>query len=125
VARAAPTSSCPERVEPALAPIGIQAAEVLIGDVLDAVSVQRALDGCDAVIHAAVLYSMDPRAGVAPWQQIGVQPKSFWQRQRGHDSIPGCTCPATWPCSRATMCSVRTVRSVWVGHLTHTQYGGQ
>jgi nucleoside-diphosphate-sugar epimerase len=53
----------PERVGPALAPFGIQAADVVPGDVLDAGSVQAAVDGCDAVIHAAALYSMDPREG--------------------------------------------------------------
>jgi nucleoside-diphosphate-sugar epimerase len=53
----------PERVDPALAPFGIQAADVETGDVLDAGSVQRAVDGCGAVIHAAALYSMDPREG--------------------------------------------------------------
>jgi len=53
----------PERVGPALAPFGIRAADVVPGDVLDAASVQRAVDGCDAVIHAAALYSIDPREG--------------------------------------------------------------
>jgi nucleoside-diphosphate-sugar epimerase len=53
----------PERVDPALAPFGIRAPDVLTGDVLDAASMQRAVEGCDAVIHAAALYSMDPRDG--------------------------------------------------------------
>jgi nucleoside-diphosphate-sugar epimerase len=53
----------PERVGPALAPFGLHAVDVVTGDVLDAGSVQGAADGCDAVIHAAALYSMDPREG--------------------------------------------------------------
>jgi dihydroflavonol-4-reductase len=53
----------PERVDPALAPLGLQVAEVVTGDVLDAGSVKGAADGCDAVIHAAALYSVDPRMG--------------------------------------------------------------
>jgi dihydroflavonol-4-reductase len=53
----------PERVDHALAPFGLQAEDVVTGDVLDADSVQRAVDGCDAVIHAAALYSVDPREG--------------------------------------------------------------
>jgi dihydroflavonol-4-reductase len=51
----------PERVGPALAPFGIQVAEVVAGDVLDASSVEAALKGCDAIINAAALYSLDPR----------------------------------------------------------------
>lgn len=51
----------PERVGPALAPFGIEVAEVVAGDVLDAGSVQAALKGCDAIINAAALYSLDPR----------------------------------------------------------------
>jgi dihydroflavonol-4-reductase len=53
----------PKRVDPALAPFGLQAADIVTGDVLDAGSVEVAVDGCDAVIHAAALYSMDPREG--------------------------------------------------------------
>jgi dihydroflavonol-4-reductase len=53
----------PERVDPALVPFGIQAADIVAGDVLDAGSVQGAVDGCDAVIHAAALYSVDRREG--------------------------------------------------------------
>jgi dihydroflavonol-4-reductase len=57
----------PERVDPALAPFGLQAADmtgdIVTGDVLDADSVQRAVEGCDAVIHAAAVYSLDHRQG--------------------------------------------------------------
>jgi nucleoside-diphosphate-sugar epimerase len=51
----------PERVEPALSPLGIHVDDVATGDVLDAEAVDRACDGCDAVIHAAAVYSIDPR----------------------------------------------------------------
>src|SRR4029450_6478324 len=53
----------PKRVNPELATFGLQAADIVTGDVLDAGSVEVAVDGCDAVIHAAALYSMDPREG--------------------------------------------------------------
>ena len=51
----------PERVAPALAPFGIDVPEVAIGDVLDPDSVRSALKGCDAVINAAAVYTLDPR----------------------------------------------------------------
>jgi nucleoside-diphosphate-sugar epimerase len=51
----------PERVEPALSPLGIHVDDVVTGDVLDAEAFDRAAVGCDAVIHAAAVYSIDPR----------------------------------------------------------------
>jgi dihydroflavonol-4-reductase len=49
----------PERVEAALAPFGIREADAVAGDVLDAASVQAAVEGCDAIINAAAVYSLD------------------------------------------------------------------
>jgi nucleoside-diphosphate-sugar epimerase len=51
----------PGRVTAALAPLGVAAVETSIGDVTDPAAVERALDGCDAVLHAASVFSMDPR----------------------------------------------------------------
>ena len=51
----------PERVPPALDPLGVRDVEVVVGDVTDAGTVERALDGCDAVLHAASVFSFDPR----------------------------------------------------------------
>ena len=56
----------PERADAALAPLGIRIEDIVRGDVLDAASVQAAVEGCDAIINAAAVYSMDPReAGAA------------------------------------------------------------
>lgn len=51
----------PERAAPALAPHRVTLPEVVAGDVRDAQAVRAALRGCDAVIHAAAIYSLDPR----------------------------------------------------------------
>lgn len=52
----------PERVAPALAPLGVaDQVEIISGDVTDASSVRTALAGCDAVIHAAALVTFDRR----------------------------------------------------------------
>jgi nucleoside-diphosphate-sugar epimerase len=51
----------PERVRGVLAPLGVADVETTIGDVTDADAVDRALDGCDAVLHAASVYSFDTR----------------------------------------------------------------
>jgi dihydroflavonol-4-reductase len=55
----------PERVRPALEPLGVGEVEVVSGDVIDSDAVERMLEGCDAVVHAAAVYSLDARmAGV-------------------------------------------------------------
>src|SRR5438067_4868475 len=51
----------PERVATSLDPLGVSAPDVAVGDVTDAVSIDAALTGCDAAVHAASVYSLDPR----------------------------------------------------------------
>src|SRR5690606_17242784 len=41
----------------------VTAPEHVTGDILDRDSVRRALEGCDAVVHAAAVFSFDPRRG--------------------------------------------------------------
>jgi nucleoside-diphosphate-sugar epimerase len=51
------------RMDPVLALHGLGAddVEVVVGDMTDAASVTRAVDRCDAVVHGAAVYSLDPR----------------------------------------------------------------
>jgi len=51
----------PDRVATSLGPIGVSAPDVTAGDITDAGSIDAALVGCDAVVHAASVYSLDPR----------------------------------------------------------------
>jgi len=51
----------PDRVHAALGPLGVEDVETALGDVTEPAAVYRALEGCDAVLHAASVYSMDPR----------------------------------------------------------------
>jgi len=50
-----------EQVPVTLTPLGVTVADVLVGDVTDPDSVGNALDGMDAVVHAAAVFSLDPR----------------------------------------------------------------
>src|SRR5215831_583372 len=50
----------PERVGPALGPLGIEEVDTVSGDVLDPASVQAAVEGCHAIVNAAAVYSLDP-----------------------------------------------------------------
>jgi nucleoside-diphosphate-sugar epimerase len=51
----------PEGVAAALGPLGVDGVETVSGDVTDPAAVERALTGCDAVLHAASVFSLDPR----------------------------------------------------------------
>jgi dihydroflavonol-4-reductase len=52
-----------DRIEPALRPLGVTApVDHVVGDVTDLNSVARALAGCDAVVHAAAVYTLDSRS---------------------------------------------------------------
>jgi dihydroflavonol-4-reductase len=51
----------PEKVSAALGPLDVDGVETAIGDVTEPAVVERALDGCDAVLHAASVFSMDAR----------------------------------------------------------------
>jgi len=50
-----------EKVPAALGPLGVDGVETAIGDVTAPAAVERALTGCDAVVHAASVFSLDVR----------------------------------------------------------------
>jgi nucleoside-diphosphate-sugar epimerase len=50
-----------ERIAPALDPLGAAGAGAVVGDVTSAAAVEQAMVGCDAVVHAASVFSFDPR----------------------------------------------------------------
>jgi len=47
----------PERVGAALDPLGVQVHDIVVGDVTDERVVQRAVNGCDAAVHTAGVFS--------------------------------------------------------------------
>ena len=51
----------PGKVVAALGPLGVDGVETVTGDVTEPAAVERALEGCEAVLHAASVFSMDPR----------------------------------------------------------------
>src|SRR5262249_43954283 len=51
----------PDRVQGAFAPLGVDDVETAVGDVTDAAAVERALEGGDALLHAASVFSFDAR----------------------------------------------------------------
>ena len=48
----------PDRIAAALGPLGIGSVDHVVGDVTDPGAVRRALDGCEAVLHAAGVYAL-------------------------------------------------------------------
>ncbi|MHA4848695.1 SDR family NAD(P)-dependent oxidoreductase [Rhodococcus sp. MSC1_016] len=51
----------PARLECSAAKLGLDTSDHVVGDITDPDSVRRALDGCDAVVHAAAVVAVDPR----------------------------------------------------------------
>jgi len=49
----------PVQVATTMAPFDVHIDDLVVGDVLDAASVTAALDGCDAVVHAAAVFSLN------------------------------------------------------------------
>ena len=53
----------PDRIKENVAPLGVDIDDFVVGDMRDEDGVARALDGCDAVIHAAAEVSLERRRG--------------------------------------------------------------
>src|SRR5215475_3622396 len=51
----------PGQVRVSLVPLGVEIPELVVGDVLDERVVGQAVEGCNAVVHAAAVFSLDPR----------------------------------------------------------------
>src|SRR4029450_10342653 len=51
----------PASIPAAPEPLGMDGVGTAVGDVTDPAAVERALEGCDAVLHTASVFSMDPR----------------------------------------------------------------
>jgi nucleoside-diphosphate-sugar epimerase len=62
----------PGRLKAALEPLGVGEVEHVVGDAVDAESVRRAMDGCEAVLHAAAVFSYDAR-DVGEMQRVNAQ----------------------------------------------------
>ena len=61
-----------DRVDRSLSPLGVADVESVLGDVTVPGSVEQAMAGCDAVLHAAAVYSLDARAA-AGMREVNVR----------------------------------------------------
>jgi len=51
----------PDQVDGSLGPLGVAVDDIVVGDVLDESAVSRGVEGCEAVVHAAAIFSLDRR----------------------------------------------------------------
>lgn len=79
----------PERVAPALEPLGVTGIDLVIGDVTDRESVEEAARGCDATVHCGSVYSLDSRAAerIISTNVKGTETVIGIARSLGHDPI--------------------------------------
>jgi dihydroflavonol-4-reductase len=78
-----------DRIAPALEPLGTARADAVVGDVTSAASVDQAMRGCDAVVHAVSVFSFDPRQAAVIQQAnpAGTDTVLGAARRRGLDPI--------------------------------------
>jgi dihydroflavonol-4-reductase len=96
----------PERIAPALDPLGVTQVEVVVGDVTNPAAVQQAMGGCDAVVHAASVYSLDPRqaAVMAQTNPVGTDLVLGAAHRQGLDPIIYVSSVAVfWPTTTARL----------------------
>lgn len=79
----------PARIEPALGPLGVSGLDFVIGDVTAADAVAHGLEGCEAVVHCASVYSNDPRRTreIAATNLAGARTVLGQAAERGLDPI--------------------------------------
>ena len=94
----------PQRVAAAVAPLGLQLPDLdtVVGDVTDPEAVQRAVRGCEAVVHAASVYSFDSRDARRIRQVTCAAPTWCWARRTAPGWTRSCTSPASWRCCPPT-----------------------
>ncbi|MDA0352256.1 MAG: NAD-dependent epimerase/dehydratase family protein [Chloroflexi bacterium] len=79
----------PARIGPAFEPLGVDAIEdVIVGDVTSPIDVEALLQGCDAVVHAASIFSLDTRDVAAIRQTNVVGTKHVTETARRLDLDP-------------------------------------
>jgi nucleoside-diphosphate-sugar epimerase len=93
-----------DRIAAALDPLGVAGADAVVGDVTSAASVEQAVLGCDAVVHAASVFSLDPRRAAVMQQANPAAAETVLGAARRHGLDPivyvstmGVFVPATTP----------------------------
>lgn len=88
-------------VAPAVAPLGLQAGDLdrIVGDVTDPAVVDQAVAGCQAVVRAGSVYSLDTRdAGPASARCMCAAVSWCWGPRSGPGWTRSCTSPAWSRC---------------------------
>jgi dihydroflavonol-4-reductase len=95
-----------QRIAPALGPLGITKVDAVVGDITNPGTVQQAIQGCHAVVHAASVYSLDPRraAVMAQTNPIGTDLVLGAAQRQGLDPIIYVSSAAVfWPTTAARL----------------------
>jgi dihydroflavonol-4-reductase len=88
------------RIAPALGPLGITEVDAVVGEVTNAAAVQQAMAGRQAVVHAASVFSFDPRSAavVAQTNPTGTDTVLGAAHRQGLDPIVYVSSTAVfWP----------------------------
>jgi dihydroflavonol-4-reductase len=117
----------PGRIGPALDPLGITQVEVVVGDITNPAAVHQAMAGCQAVVHAASVYSLDPRqaAVMAQTNPVGTDLVLGAAHRHGLDPIIYVSSVAVfWP-TTTTRLTVSSPLGAGVGPYTRSKLAAE
>jgi dihydroflavonol-4-reductase len=100
----------PARIAPALGPLEVKPPQHTVGDATDPDALRAALDGCDATIHCAAIYSFHPRdaARVAATNRRAAEVVLGESLERGCDPVVYCSSMVSLLPVRAPIASPET-----------------
>ena len=94
----------PAKLETVTARVGVDlgSLETFKGDIRDTMAAKAAVEGCDAVVHAAAVVSIDPTAEteVENTNFAGAR-RTCWAPRSTRAATRWCTSPPGRPCSRS------------------------
>jgi dihydroflavonol-4-reductase len=117
-----------QRIAPALGPLGIAEVDAVVGDVTNPATVKQAMRGCDAVVHAASVYSLDPRraALVAQTNPTGTDIVLGAAQRQGLDPIVYVSSVGVfWPITTAVRLTASSPLGAGIGPYTRSKIAAE
>jgi dihydroflavonol-4-reductase len=116
-----------DRIGPALDPLGVAGADVVVGDVTSAAAVEKAMLGCDAVVHAAAVFSLDPRQAAVMQQAnpAGAATVLEAAQRRGLDPIVYVSTMGVFVPVTGAMLTARTPVGAGIGPYTRSKIAAE
>ena len=116
-----------DRIAPALDPLGVAGADAVVGDVTSAAAVGEAMLGCDAVVHVAAVFSLDPRRSAVMQQANPASAATVLEaaQRRGLDPIVYVSTMGVFVPVTGAMLTAGTPVGAGIGPYTRSKIGAE